>query len=402
MSFNLLDTDPIDKNGLTRLERYHLHGYTLLLSVLLAALVAFIFWATNFMIDEVARAHGEVIASSRVQIIQSVDGGVLVALNVKEGDRVEPGQVLAEMDQTRIGAAVKEIEARLAALKARAARLTAEVTEAKQLTFPEEVLPYPEIALVEQALFAQRREGLKEELRTLDVAITLAEEETGLVRDLAQRGDVNRSEVIRTERALNETMAKRINVKNAFMEKARTELTSIQNEVAQNSQIVAQRRQQLADCVLHATVPGIVKNVRITTVGAVLRGSEELMQIIPVDDLLIIETKVSPADIAMIHNGLEANIRFDPYDSSIFGGVTGKVIYVSADTLKEKTARGDEIYYRVHVTTNTNPVTTTTGREIDILPGMTAQVDIRTGERSLMKFLLKPLNKTLADAFGER
>jgi len=399
MSFNSCGDENTD---LTRLETFHLRHYSIVLLILFLGLVAFVYWALRFNIDEVARAHGEVIASSRVQIIQAVDGGVLMELGVKEGDRVEAGQVLARLDQTKVGAAVLEIEARLSALKAKTNRLQAEVTESQDLTFPQDVLDFPEIAQVEKALFRQRREGLAEELRTLLVAADLAGEEAKLVQELSRSGDVNRSEVIRVERALNDAEAKLVNRKNKFLEDAQNELTSVEDKIAQNEQILAQRKQQLADSVFTASVPGIVKNIRVTTVGGVLRAGEELMQIIPINDQLIVESKVRPSDIAQVRSGLEATIRFDPFDYTIFGGVKGEVVYVSADTLKEKTARGEEIYYRVRVATKTNPVVTTTGKQIDILPGMTAQLDIKTGERSLMKFLLKPVNKTLSEAFGER
>ena len=385
-----------------RLETFHLHRYSLVLLVLFLGLVAFACWALRFNIDEVARAHGEVIASSRVQIIQAVDGGVLVALNVKEGDRVAAGQVLAELDQSRIGAAVLEIRARLAALRAKAKRLTAEVTGARTLRFDNGILAFPEIAGVEKALFEQRRAGLGEELRTLKVAFDLAKEEAGLIEELSRSGDVNQSEVIRARRALNEADAKLINRKNRFLEDARNELTAVEDKIAQNEQILAQREQQLADSLFTAPVPGIVKNIRVTTVGGVLRAGEELMQIIPINDRLIVEAKVRPADIALIRDGLKATIRFDPFDYTLFGGVDGEVVYVSADTLKENTAHGEEIFYRVRVKTTSNPVTTTTGRKIDILPGMTAQLDIKTGRRTLMHFLLKPLRRTVSESFGER
>lgn len=342
------------------------------------------------------------IASSRVQIIQAVDGGVLASLNVREGDSVESGQILAQLDQTRIGAAVKEIDARLSALKAKAARLRAEVTEAESLVFSEEVLRFPELVQVEQALFKQRRLGLAEELRTLEVAVRLAREEVSLIENLSASGDVNRSEVIRAERALNDTEAKLINRRNRYLEEARIELTKAEDGIAQNVQILTQRQQQYEDSVFKALVPGIVKNVRVTTVGGVLRAGEELMQIIPVGDELLIEAKVRPADIANVKTGLEATIRFDPFDYTIYGAVVGEVVYVSPDTLKEDTFRGEEIYYRVHISTSTNPVQTTTGRVLDILPGMTAQVDIRTGDRTVLHYLLKPLRKTTSEAFGER
>ncbi|MBF0429024.1 MAG: HlyD family efflux transporter periplasmic adaptor subunit, partial [Magnetococcales bacterium] len=168
-------------------------------------------------------------------------------------------------------------------------------------------------------------------------------------------------------------------------------------------QILARRQQEQQDSVFTAKIAGIVKNIRVTTVGGVLRAGEEIMQIVPLNDILIIEAKVKPADIAKVRPELKANIRFDAFDYTIFGGVPGKVIYVSADTLKEESRRGEEIYYRVHVSSSTsNPVTTSTGKKLEILPGMMAQVDIRTGDRTLMDYLLKPLRKTLSESFGER
>ncbi len=385
-----------------RLENFHRRKYSPVLWILFIGLICFVFWASYFRIDEVARASGEVIASSRVQVIQSVDGGVLAELNVREGDKVESGQVLARLDQGRIGAAVKEIEVRLSALKAKAIRFRAEVTNAKELVFPEEMLAFTEIISVEKALFQQRRTGFSEELRTLRTAALLAAEERELIKELVASGDVNRSEIIRANKALNDAEAKLINRENAFLEEARIELTRIEDEVAQNEQILLQRKQQMDASIFIAQVRGIVKNVRITTVGGVLGAGEELLQIIPLDDDLIVEAKIRPADIARVHSGLGATIRFDPFDYTIFGGVKGSVVYVSADTLKESTSQGEEIYYRVHIASDSNPVVSSTGKTLDILPGMTAQVDIRTGDRSLMDFLLKPLRKTLSESMGER
>jgi adhesin transport system membrane fusion protein len=142
--------------------------------------------------------------------------------------------------------------------------------------------------------------------------------------------------------------------------------------------------------------------VRVTTLGGVLRGGDELMQITPVDDELIIEAKLSPTDIGQEQKGLEATIRFDPFDYTIYGGVIGEVIYVSGDTLKEKTGQGEAIYYRVHITTKTSPVITTSGRVLEILPGMTAQVDIKSSDRTVLNYLLKPWRKTLSESFGKR
>lgn len=392
----------VNQRLVARLQSYHQRRFSPILYVLAGGLILFLVWASTFRIDEVARAIGEVITSSRVQIIQAVDGGVLSELNVHEGDRVVVGQVLARLDQTRIGAAMGEVEARLSALKTKAVRLRAEVTGASGLEFSKELLNYPEQIKVEKALFEQRRTGLTEDLRTLGVAVKLAREEVKLLKELSASGDVNRSEVIRVEKSLNDAEARLSGSKNKFLEDARVVLTRVEDEIAQNEQVLAQRRQQFEDSVFVALMPGIVKNVRVTTVGGVLRGGEELMQIIPVDEALLIEAKVSPSDISRVHAGQQATIRFDPFDYSIYGSVAGEVVYVSADTLKENTARGTEIYYRAHLKVKSNPVVTTIGKKLDILPGMTARVDIRSGERTLMNYLLKPVKKTLMESFGEQ
>ena len=148
-------------------------------------------------------------------------------------------------------------------------------------------------------------------------------------------------------------------------------------------------------------MPGVVKNIRVTTVGGVLRPGDELMQIVPAEDNLLLEARISPSDIGRVVPGLSANIRLDPFDYTIYGTVKGKVTYVSADTIKEESENGTEIFYRVHVKPDSLPVKTTTGEKLTLSPGMTAQVDVRTGERSLMNYLLKPIRKTLSSAFGE-
>lgn len=399
----LQDDDARTQARIRKLQNSHRGHQGWLLMASLVTVVTFTVWASWFRIDEVARATGEVIASSRVQIIQSVDGGVLEQLLVKEGDRVAPGQLLARLEQTRVGASVGEVEARLFALEARATRLRAEVIGEQRLAFPSDLLARsPETARVEEALFKQRQTGLGEELRTMRVAVSLAQKELRLVEQLYADGDASGSELLRVQRGLNEAEARLVNRRNQFLEEARLELAKAEDDIAQGRQTLTLRKQEQQDSMFTAMVPGIVKNIRVTTVGGVLRPGEELMQIIPVDDDLMIEAKVSTADIARVVPGLEATIRFDTFDYTIFGGVKGEVAYVSADSLKEETSRGMDIYYRVRIKPASYPVTSTTGRVIDVLPGMTAQVDIRTGDRTLMDYLLKPLRKTLSESFGER
>lgn len=386
-----------------RLQSYHKRKYSVLMLVLLVGLILIVQWASNFRIDEIARSSGEVIASSRVQIIQAVDGGVLSKLYVKEGDVVVLGQRLASLDQTRVKATVDEVKVRLNALRTKALRLRAEVTQAKSINFPDDLMATaPDVIKIEKALFVQRRKGLVEDVKTLKVAVKLSKKGLGLTKALYKTGDASGAELLRAEKTYNDVQAKLSNRRNKYLEDASQELVNSEDQIAQNEQILKRVQQQQSDSEFSALVPGIVKNIRVTTVGGVLRPGEEIMQIIPMDDDLILEAKVSPSDIARVQEGLEATIRFDPFDYTIYGGVKGKVIYVSADTLKEETGRGIEIYYRVRIVPQTSPVTTTTGRKLDILPGMMAQIDIRTGDRTLMDYLLKPLKKTLSESFGER
>lgn len=392
-----------NRRRVARLQEAHRGHHRTLVIAVAVAVAAFVGWASVFQIDEVARAGGEVVTGSRVQVIQSVDGGVLSELLVREGDRVEPGQIIARLDQTRFASSVGEINARLFALRAKVARLRAEVVGQGELMFPQGLQERaPEITQVEMALFEQRRTGLSEEVRTLRVAVALATRELTLVQDLHDNGDASGSELLRAERGLNEAEASLVNRQNRFLEEARLELTRAEDEIAQNEQLLIRRLQEQESSVFVALVPGIVKNIRVTTVGGVLRAGEELMQIVPVDDQLLIEARISPADIGRVARGLPANIRFDPFDYTIYGAAPGTVTYVSADTLKEPSGQGTAVYYRVHVEPDGSPVQTTTGRVLEIVPGMTAEVNIRTGRRSLMDVLLKPLRKTLDESFGER
>lgn len=379
------------------------HGMHYALLGAVAVVVIFGIWASMFRIDEVAEARGEVIASSRVQMIQAVDGGVLAQLHVKEGDRVRPGQVLARLGQARLQAVTGESEARVLALRAKIARLRAETGDAAEPDFASAQLhARGEQAQLERALFRQRRTGLQDDIAVLSTAVDIARRELALVEALQRGGDASGTEVLRAQRNLNDAEAKLVSRRNKFFEDARADLSRAEDELAQSLQVLAKRRQEQGDAVFVSQVAGIVKNIRVTTVGGVLRAGDELMQIVPVDDALVIEARVRPTDIARIRPGLEARLRFDPFDYTVYGSVRGKVTYVSADTLKEDSRSGTETYYRVHLVPEEFPVRSSTGRTLDILPGMTVQVDVRTGERSVMDYLLKPLRKTLSESLRER
>jgi adhesin transport system membrane fusion protein len=212
-------------------------------------------------------------------------------------------------------------------------------------------------------------------------------------------------ELLRARKALTEAESAVANRRNKYIQDASTELAKVREDYEQVEQQLRQKRQQVVNSIIRSPMSGVVKNVKFTTLGGVLRAGDELLQVVPVDDQMIVEAKVLPRDIALIRPGLPATIKFDAYDYTIFGIVDGEVTYVSADTMKDETQRSDShtaTYYRVHIKTTAPGPVTRTGRHIEVLPGMTAQVDIKTGQRTLLMYLLKPVTKTLSEAFRER
>ena len=374
-----------------------------LLWLIVAILAALTAWAAFSQIDQVARASGSVIASRRVQVIQAVDGGVLQQLDVAEGDRVKAGQVLARFDPVRPRSEFEAAESKRAALLATAARLQAELGQ-REITWPEEVRRHPEFMQVQGELFRGRRANLQADLASLGALAKAAREELRITEQLLRDGDASQLELLRAQRQVAETQSKLDSRRNQFMQDASTELAKVRDDLEQSEQTATQRRRQLQNIVVTAPMDGIVKNVRFTTLGAVLKPGDELMTVVPVDDRMIVELKVAPRDIAQVRSGLEALVKFDAYDYTVFGAVEGRVTLVGADSQRDESARADgaqSTYYRVQVAIDA-PARTRTGRTVDVIPGMTATVDVRTGQRSVLDFLLKPVTKTLDDAFGER
>jgi len=372
------------------------------LGVVIAALVV---WAQHSVIDESTRAGGTVIASSRVQVIQSVDGGVLQQLRVREGDRVRKGEVLAVFDETRTRASLEETEAKRTAQRASMARLEAELEDGEPHFAPELMKRFPAVVRVQQTLYEERRKALTGELKALAEVARLARDELAMVERLVATGDASQVELLRARRAVTEADSALANRRNKYIQDVSAELAKVREDYEQVEQQATQKRQQLANSVVSSPASGIVKNVKFTTLGGVLRAGDELLQVVPVDDQMIVEAKVLPRDIALIRPGLKATIKFDAYDYTVFGMVDGEVIYVSADSMRDESQRADSpaaTYYRVQVRTTAPGPVTRTGRKIEVLPGMTAQVDIRTGQRTLLTYLLKPVTKTLTEAFKER
>lgn len=366
-----------------------------------AAIVGFLLWAKWAEIDQITRASGQVITSSRNQVIQVMDGGVLAQLPVKEGSKVSRGQLLARFDRTKPEAGYRESLAKEAALRAMVARLHAEIFGGAPV-FGAELAGYPEFKANQQALFVKRQEALHEEISALEKAEMLVKDELELNMPLLKTGDVSRTDILRLQRQIVDVRSQITNKKSKYFQDSQADLVKAEEDLAGTQQVVAQRKDLLNATDVLAPMDGIVRNVRLTTLGGVARPGDEIMQIVPIDEDLVVEAKIKPADIAFVKIGLPASIKFDAYDYSIYGALHGNVTYVSADTLADSVQGVEQSYYRVHVKITSGKLVDKQGRPIEVQPGMTATVELSTGTRSVLHYLTKPITKTLSESMGER
>lgn len=358
-------------------------------------------WAAVAEIDQVTRAQGQVIPTSRVQIIQSLDGGVVDQILVKQGDRVTKGQLLIVLDRTKQEAAYLEAEGRTAALSASLARLRAEVFGGEP-QFPPSAAKYPQFPANQLQLLARRRAAISEELANLKKMLDLAQQELEMNQPLLRTGDVSLTDVLKLQRTVADLQAQMTNRQNKHSQDTQAELGKVEEDLAAAQQTMAQRRDQLERTKIHAPMSGTVKNVRLTTIGAVARAAEEIMQIVPVDEALLVEAKVRPADVAFLKPGQTASVKIDAYDYTVFGSLEGTLAYISADTLAEDLKQGEQAYYRVQIQTKSRRFSARPQEDLEIQPGMTATVEITTGRNTVLRYLIKPAIKTLDESLGER
>ena len=370
-----------------------------LASVMIVVVLVTTAWSSWATLDEQVRARGTVIVSSRSQVIQVVDGGVLRKLHVREGDTVKRGDLLAELDTVRFAASTDEMAAKVVALRAAIQRAEAEL-EQRPLEFSQDVRAFPDIVSSQRDLYERRRTLQSEELSGLEQAFKLAQQELSLTEKLAETGDASLAEVIKTRRQVNEVRSAITNKRNGYRQEAQADLAKNRAELEQAEQVLTQRQQALDSTRLLAPMAGIIKNVRVTTLGGVLKSGDELMQIVPSDEPLIIEARVKPADVAFVRNDLPANVKLDAYDYTIYGSLKGHVTYISADTLEEDLEKDEEPYYRVHIQIDTFPEQHRD--KVEVIPGMTAKVEIITGERTVAQYVLKPLRRVSSEALTER
>jgi len=372
-----------------------------MLEMLAMGFLLFVLWASVFELDQSVRATGQVIVSSRTQVIQAADGGVLSELSVHEGMAVEAGQTLAVLEQERAQAGFDEARAKVAGLKAALVRTRAELSGAAP-SFGELETTYPDFVRVQRNFYLQRKRSLDEELSVLRSSLDMAQQEWQMNQSLLKTGDVSEIEALRAKRQVLELQGKMVSVINKYRQDSQAEATKLEDDLSSNLYKLADRESVLQHTRITTPVNGIVKSMRLTTLGGVLRPGDELMQIAPTDDDLVVEAKINPADVALLKIGLPVQIKLDAFDPSIYGGLAGDLVHISPDTLVENNAQGQsQSFYRAQVRVNktqSNPK----ADKIVLKPGMTASLDIQTGSRSVMSYLFKPVFKTFSGALHER
>lgn len=394
-------------------------------------------WSALASVPQAALGSGKVVPSKRLQIVQVVDGGILTDIVVSEGDFVEKGQIIAQIDPTRFNSSLNEKEAIEAALRLREERLVSLLNGSIFDPDQQYKKRFPEIYSEEMTLLstirqewqaqtqiyneqlAQRQRELEEaqsRAKAAQQSVELLDQELRQVKPLLRTGAVSQVEVLRIDKQmaqaqgdLSASLAQSKRLESAIEEarkkvqetqlqlknKARTELSEVKGKLASLSQNKVELTDRVEQATLRAPVSGQVQRVLYNTKGAVVPPGQEILEIVPNDDLLVFETRIDPKDIGFIRPDQQATVRVTAYDYTIYGALQGKVQTISADSLQDE--KGNP-FYSVKVIVdkeNINP-------KLDLLPGMIAEVSIRTEDRTVLSYLTKPLRRGISQAFTER
>lgn len=380
-------------------DEVRLSGAKTVVKVMALLIVVGLIWAYFAILDEVSTGDGKVVPISKEQVIQSLEGGIVSKLMVHENQVVERGQLIAQFDPTITESGVGESAATYRAALASSARLTSEVNQTP-LTFPQELDAYPDLIAAETRLYEARQHNLKETLQWIDESLALTRQELEVNEDLSKIGAASSVEIIRLKRERAELELKKVETSTQYVVEAREQLAKANAEVSSLISVIKGRSDSLARLTLRSPVRGIVKNIEVSTIGGVVPPNGKLMDIIPLGDQLMIEARILPRDIAFIHPDQRATVKITAYDYAIYGGLEGKVITISPDTIQDE-VDPEIYYYRVFVKTEKDALENHSGKIFPISPGMVATVDIHTGQKSVMDYLLKPFNKA-REAMRER
>ncbi len=417
---------------------------SLFLFVCVALFMSFIGWAYFAQVDEVTRGQGKVIPSSKTQVVQSLEGGIVKTIMVREGDTVKKGQVILRIDDTGFSASLGELNAKYRSLMIQVKRLRSESVDADapKVDFGEELRRLaPQAVANEETLFDIRKSSLKNQLSVLGErllqrrqelaelkenrkrfqnGLDIAQREFKLKEPLAKRGIVSKTDVLRLEREMSDLRGQLASTeqglprveasireaerlvdeqKLTFRQGAQTELNAKLSELSIVKQSLKAANDRVDRTDIRSPVTGIVNKLNTNTIGGVVRAGEPLVEITPIEEILRVEVQIPPKDIAFVSPDQKALVKLTAYDFTVYGGLDGKVEIISSDSIKDEATK--ESYYLVTVRTNES-VLRKGNESLPIIPGMVAQVDIITGKKSVLDYILKPILKARQEALRER
>ena len=400
-----------------------------------------IVWACFAPIDEVTRGEGKAVPSSRVQKVQNLEGGIVAEIFAKEGEVVEVGEPLLRLDETRFASNVGETEADRTAMALRVERLSAEV-EDLPLKIDEELRKAaPSQAANEESLYQSRRQQLRDEIGGLEQqlvqrqqelreytskraqyanSLQLLRQEISMSEPLVAKGAISQVEILRLRRsevetrgemdatalaipraeaAIKEIQSKIEETRGKFRSEALTQLNEARTDLNKATATGKALDDRVNRTLVTSPVRGVVNKLLVNTIGGVIQPGSDIVEIVPMDDTLVIEAKILPKDIAFLHPGQEATVKFTAYDYTIYGGLKAKLEQIGADTITDEDKK--TTYYLIRLRTDSSHLGTDE-KPLLIIPGMVATVDILTGKKTIMSYLLKPIMKARSEALRER
>jgi adhesin transport system membrane fusion protein len=406
-------------------------------------------WASFSQIDELVRGEGTVVPANKIQTIQNLDGGIISEILVKEGHHVKRDQPLMKIDTVRYEASLEENKEAYLSLLAKRTRLNAELAlttsqSIPKLYFPQELTnSNSNYMKVESDLFfnkvneyknsihtlefqlSQKRQELQEifaKEKQLERSLVFIAEQRDTIKKMVQSGSKSNIELLKAESSYNETKGNleattlsiprsKLAIEEAeskiyekisnFKTESSTKMQETEGELKKITSRLVSDKDKLSKTVVRSPVNGIIKIINLNTIGGVVRSGDNLLEILPDNDILLIEARIDPKDIAFINPTLKVIVKITAYDFSIYGALEGKIVEISADSIKDKDSKDNKMYYKVLVQTTKNYLERN-GEKFPIIPGMIASVDIVTGKKTIMDFILKPILKTQQNAFHER
>ena len=434
--------DWIDPSDLDRrVTRRFAH---ILLGMVFVIVISFLIWADQAVLDEVTRGEGRVVPSGQTQVIQNLEGGILAEVLTSEGQIVEKGQVLMRIDNTAAESRLRELKQRYFSGLSTVSRLEAEiagVTDPEAIKFPDDLLQgAPEVARSELALFNIRQQQLQSQLAILQDQLSqrqqelaelrgkadnlrssfgLAQKELDITRPLADQGVVSKVDLLRLERQVNdlksdinaadlarpraeaavEEARKRLNERLVtFKTDASQDLTKAKLELSATTEEMGANQDRVTRTEVRSPVHGTIKEIKIRTIGGVIQPGQNLIEVVPIEDTLLVEAQIRPSDIAFIRPKQAAVVKVTAYDFSTYGGLDAVVEEISADTIQNEKG---EHFFRIRLRTDKNFLGST-DKPLPIIPGMTASVDILTGHKTVLEYLLAPVMRARDTALRER